>query len=250
MNYFIKTDKGKFRKENQDNASISFLDNWTLAVLCDGMGGHFGGSLCSKKTIDFLFEYFQTRFNKDIEFNDKKSINKWFNNALSYVKKALKKIALNDTQYEDMGTTLTAALIFNINKETYVFNIGDSRTYAYNGLLHQITTDQNLLHQLINKKDKNLDIESLRLLPDANKLTSCLGPNKNMKCDSFLLKNDENIKYLLLTSDGVHDYINKPIIEQIIQDKKLKLESKANKLINIAKKNMSKDNLTVLLLEF
>ncbi|VEU81970.1 protein phosphatase 2C domain-containing protein [Mycoplasmopsis arginini] len=248
MDYIIKTDKGKFRKENQDNASIAFLGDWSLAVLCDGMGGHFGGSLCSQKTIDYLFKYFYERFNKDINFDDKKSINKWFNNALSYVKKSLKKIVEDNKDYEDMGTTLTAALVFNLNKEAYIFNIGDSRTYAYNGLLHQITTDQNLLHQLV--KIKNVDIESAKLLPDANKLVSCLGPKKTMKCDSFLLKSDEKVKYLLLTSDGVHDYIDKPNIEQILQDKKLDLESKCTKLIKIAKTNMSKDNLTVLLLEF
>ncbi|CRH47598.1 Uncharacterised protein [Mycoplasmopsis arginini] len=40
------------------------------------MGGHFGGSLCSQKTIDYLFKYFYERFNKDINFDDKKAINK------------------------------------------------------------------------------------------------------------------------------------------------------------------------------
>ncbi|BAP39459.1 PP2C family protein-serine/threonine phosphatase [Metamycoplasma canadense] len=248
MNYIIKTDKGKYRKENQDNASISFLGDWSLVVLCDGMGGHYGGSLCSFKTIDFLFDFFQKRFDKNINFDDKKSINKWFNAALSFIKKSLKKIANDNNDYEEMGTTLTAALVFNLNKETYIFNIGDSRAYAYNGLLHQVTIDQNLLHQLVDKQ--NVDIEIAKLHPDANKLVSCLGPNKTMKCESFLLKGEENLKYLLLTSDGVHDYIEKPVIEQILQDKKLSIELKCQKIINVAKKNASKDNLTVLLLEF
>ncbi|WP_175393440.1 PP2C family protein-serine/threonine phosphatase [Metamycoplasma phocicerebrale] len=248
MNYIVKTDKGKYRKENQDYASISFLGNWTLAVLCDGMGGHFGGSVCSTKSIEFLFKYFQQNFDPEVNYDDKKLINKWFNNALSYIKKSLNEIAKENEDYSDMGTTLTAALVFNSNKQTYIFNIGDSRTYAYNGYLYQITRDQNLLHQLV--KHKILSLELAKLHPDANKLVSCLGPNKIMKCDGFLLKSNEDVQYLLLTSDGVHDYIEKPTLEQILQDAKLNIEQKANKMISVAKKNLSKDNLTVVIMEF
>ncbi|WP_444704962.1 PP2C family protein-serine/threonine phosphatase [Mycoplasma sp. 332] len=249
MKYAIKTDKGKYRNENQDCASISFLNNWTLAILCDGMGGHFGGALCSQKTVELLVSYFQESFNDNIQFNDRKNINKWFNTTLSYIKKSLKDIvnSKNIVNYQDMGTTLTAALVFNLNKQTYVFNIGDSRTYAYNGLLHQITIDQNVLHELA--EIKKIDMDIVKLLPDANKLVSCLGPNKNMKCDSFLLKSSEEIKYILLTSDGIHDFVDKPTIEQILLDKKLNLDKKAQKLIDIAKKNQSRDNLTALILE-
>jgi phosphoprotein serine/threonine phosphatase len=50
-----------------------------------------------------------------------------------------------------MGTTLTAALIYPSEKHIYVFNIGDSRTYIYNGLLYQVTEDQNVQNQLINE---------------------------------------------------------------------------------------------------
>lgn len=52
------------------------------------------------------------------------------------------KFAEKDKALMDMGTTLTAALI--APDKVYIFNIGDSRTYAYNGLFHQITKDHNL----------------------------------------------------------------------------------------------------------
>ncbi|MBN4089353.1 protein phosphatase 2C domain-containing protein [Mycoplasma enhydrae] len=247
MKYIVKSDKGKYRSENQDSASISFLGDWTLAVLCDGMGGHFGGSICSTKSIEFLFEYFQTKFDVNVDFNNRKYISKWFNNAISFIKKSLQEIVKENEELQDMGTTLTAALIFNLNKQTYIFNIGDSRTYAYNGFLYQVTTDQNLLHELMRYKIVSPDLAKLH--PDADKLVSCLGPNKKPKCDGFLLKGSEDVKYFVLTSDGIHDYMEKPAMEQILQDEKLDLEKKANKLISVAKKNASKDNLTVVIVE-
>ncbi|KNG78804.1 phosphoprotein Ser/Thr phosphatase [Plasmodium falciparum IGH-CR14] len=69
-------------------------------MLCDGMGGHYGGSKAAKEPT-----------------------------------------------FRDMGTTLTASLIYPKEKHIYVFNVGDSRTYIYNGLLHQVTEDQNVMNQ-------------------------------------------------------------------------------------------------------
>ena len=60
---------------------------------------------------------------------------------------ALQRLAEEDPTFKDMGTTLTAALIYPSEKLIYVFNVGDSRTYIYNGLLHQVTIDQNVLNE-------------------------------------------------------------------------------------------------------
>ncbi|TPR54726.1 PP2C family protein-serine/threonine phosphatase [Metamycoplasma neophronis] len=247
MNFCIKSDIGNFRKENQDRAGIISKGNWTLAMLCDGMGGHFGGSKCAQITVDTLKQYFEQSFPEEMQDLDRSNINKWFNNALSFIKKALVNCTEKEPIYRDMGTTLTAALVFNLTKSVYIFNIGDSRTYIYNGLLHLVTRDQNFLHQLINIH--NWKPEEARKHPDANKLVSCLGPNKTMQSDGFFIKGQASVKYILLTSDGVHDFIEKPQIELILQNRKMTLEEKCDKLITIAKKNLSRDNLTVELVE-
>lgn len=60
MEYVIKTDVGTVRKENQDRAAVFVGKKMTFAILCDGMGGHMGGSYASSLTI----ETFEREFNK------------------------------------------------------------------------------------------------------------------------------------------------------------------------------------------
>jgi len=62
MNHIVKTDVGVVRSENQDRASVFTNGEYTLAILCDGMGGHEGGSHASVITIDT----FQRAFRKHL----------------------------------------------------------------------------------------------------------------------------------------------------------------------------------------
>ncbi|WP_245979690.1 PP2C family protein-serine/threonine phosphatase [Mycoplasma struthionis] len=246
MNYCIESETGDFRKQNQDKAALFSKGDWTLAILCDGMGGHFGGEKCAEIAIESLRDYFTNNFPENMQDSNKASITKWFNNAISYIKKQMDSFVEDEPGFKDMGTTLTAALIFNISKHIYIFNVGDSRTYAYNGYMHQITRDQNYLSELLDmgipysKASKNINSE---------KLVSCLGPNKFMTVAGYDLKSGYNVKYLLLTSDGCHDYVSKPQMEVIIQNPKKSIQEKVKLLIKTAKKNFSKDNITVLLVE-
>lgn len=65
MKFTVKTDVGVVRSENQDRAAVFKNDKFTFAILCDGMGGHQGGSYASSIAI----ATFEKEFNKgfDIE---------------------------------------------------------------------------------------------------------------------------------------------------------------------------------------
>lgn len=152
--------------------------------------------------------------------------------------------AKDDSKLLDMGTTLTAACIFK--DEIIVFNIGDSRTYAYTTELEQITVDQNLRNYYINNYNYSPD-EASQLM-GAAALTSALGPNKNAKPDAFIVQR-KGINYLILTSDGIHDYITKPTFEHIVRDHSLPLAIRAEELIRRAIAGKSSDNLTTLIVE-
>ena len=47
----------------------------------------------------------------------------------------------------------------------------------------------------------------------------------------------------------MHDWVDKPLFERIIQARNLSLEQKANSLIKHAKNNMSTDNMSIVLVE-
>ncbi|WP_369085829.1 protein phosphatase 2C domain-containing protein [Metamycoplasma spumans] len=246
MEVCIKSEKGNFRPENQDYASFISKGDWTFAILCDGMGGHFGGSLCSKLTCENFKKSFELNFDIDMQANDSLKISKWFNKTLNFVKEVLINYARKNNIFIDMGTTLTAVLVFNITKKMYVFNVGDSRTYVYDKKLIQITRDQNFFNYLVNEKKWNE--EEARLHPDANKLVSCLGPKKIMQWDSFCIEPSGLLKYVILTSDGLHDNVDSEEFKSILNSDN-NLEEKASNLINKAIENESKDNLSVVILE-
>ena len=239
MAYIIKTDVGVVRSENQDRAAVFKKANITLLILCDGMGGHEGGVHASRITIDT----FEKEFNKSLP---KRSFEygKWFSTSLSKSRKAMTKYANGNNRLMDMGTTVTAAIL--TKEKVYVFNVGDSRTYIYNGLLHQITVDHNLRNHYINKF--GYSEEEAATVMGAAALTSALGPTKKTTAEQFQVVNSNEIKSIILTSDGIHDYIAKPNFEKIVASNGT-LEKKTSTLIKYAIKGKSSDNLTVILWE-
>lgn len=240
MNYKINTNIGVVREENQDRATVIDNNIATLALLCDGMGGHFGGSLASSITIN--------TFENEMETlpNDKTKIFEWFKNAIKQCKANMVLEAGNDAMKKDMGTTVTAAIIYKDTKDIFIFNIGDSRTYIFDGLLHQITIDHNLMNYYI--IEDNMSEFQASKLPGAAALTSALGPNKKTNIEAFTIDSSKEKRTIILTSDGIHDYITKPNFEMIVSNN-TSLDEKTNTLINQAIMGESTDNLTIIMLE-
>ena len=154
----------------------------------------------------------------------------------------------NDERKRDMGTTITSAIVFKDRKNIVIFNIGDSRTYLFDGQLHQITVDHNLMNYYI--KNEGVSSFEAAKMPGAAALTSALGPSKKTNIEAFNIdeNNSPNKRFLLLTSDGIHDYIEKPQIE-LIMGQNVDMLEKARVLISEAIKGRSTDNLTVVIVE-
>ena len=147
-----------------------------------------------------------------------------------------------------MGTTVTSAIVFKETQKIVIFNIGDSRTYIFDGQLHQITIDHNLMNYYI--KNEGISEFEAAKMPGAAALTSALGPSKKTNIEAFNIDDNTspNKRVLILTSDGIHDYIDKPKFE-IIMSQKDTIEEKANILISEAIKGHSSDNLTIVIVE-
>ncbi|MCR8612996.1 MAG: serine/threonine-protein phosphatase [Mycoplasma sp.] len=239
-NWVVKTDVGLVRETNQDYAKVFENKDVTFAILCDGMGGHSGGEIASKVTID----QFEKEFKKTI-FSPKMNFIDFFKSGLKSTKRAMMKKAQKNKILLDMGTTLTAALIFK--EKAIVFNIGDSRTYYFNGNLNQITTDQNLRNYYI--REQNLSETEASKVWGASALTSALGPKKHTSVEWFEVKFNSLAKYMILTSDGIHDFILKSRFTTIISNNKNTIEEKATNLLAEAMAGDSSDNLTTIIVE-
>ncbi len=237
MEYYVGTNVGVVRSENQDRAAFVKGNNASLAILCDGMGGHEGGSHASRIAI----ETFETAFLKKLPKKEE-DFGSWFTDTLKKSKKNMEKYAGKETSLLDMGTTVTAAII--AENKIFVFNVGDSRTYIYNGLFHQITVDHNLRNHYINKF--GYSEEEAATVVGAAALTSALGPKKKIFAEQFLVERDSTTEFLVLTSDGIHDYIAKPNFESILKNDS-SLEEKSSMLISAGIKGKSSDNLTTVI---
>lgn len=260
MEYTKATDTGVYRDENQDRAEVFESEALLLAVLCDGMGGHFGGSLAATITIETFRMCFETLP------DDAEAAYEWFRDTIKLAKQNMANEAGDDSDKRDMGTTVTAAVVFKNTMEIIIFNIGDSRTYLFNGELRQITIDHNLMNYYIMREHIS-EFEASKL-PGAHALTSALGPSKKTNIEAFKieagdLKSGDGKRawfkraatdgkshplYLILTSDGIHDRLEKPHFEAIISSND-SLRVKAETLIKTAIRNGSTDNLTCIIVD-
>ncbi len=243
MKYSLKTDIGPERHKNEDSASVyrKSCDD-VIAILCDGMGGYKGGEIASKTAVNYLVGAFS---NKDFTNLEPDEIALWFEDQIDAIADELSEINKTKLDLSEMGTTLVCALF--LKNIVAIFNIGDSRIYIIDNdnKLIQMTSDQNIASEL--KKVWDISYDEAINFPGASLLTSVIGINKSTKIDSAFL-DITHFKYLLLTSDGVHDYLYNHQIETILNSK-ITLAAKSQKLIKQAVEQNSNDNLTNILIK-
>ncbi|QBF34779.1 serine/threonine-protein phosphatase [Mycoplasmopsis phocirhinis] len=241
MNNFAQLSvKGNVRNTNEDAVGIFHKDNIHMLLLCDGMGGHYGGSKASNITINTFNKKFAEMM--PLENLDVNSVSLWFKSIINLARNEMKSFADIDEAFLDMGTTVTAAIFSQKHSFIYIFNIGDSRTYILTkgGDLKQVTIDHNLYNRLINEQNySQLKAKNVRY---STALTSALGPLKKTKIEIFDLSTSiESIHSILCTSDGIHNFLEKPTIELII-----KKEAEPKKIVEVlieqALNNYSTDN--------
>ncbi len=242
IKYSIKTDIGLERKKNEDYAVISENQDNIIAILCDGMGGYKGGEVASKTATKCLKAAFKNQKFSKMNFNN---VVDWFEKCINNITIKLEEINKIKTNLSEMGTTLVCALF--LKDFVAIFNIGDSRAYIINNenKLKQITSDQNIASDI--QKIWDISYEEAINFPNASLLTSVIGINKKTNIDVSFLKTN-NFKKLLLTSDGIHDYLYNHQIETILNSDD-GADLKAQKLITQASEQGSNDNLTSVLIE-
>ena len=124
--------------------------------------------------------------------------------------------------------------------------MGDSRIYAdYNNELIQMSEDHSVIAQLL--KEGKISLDEAKSHPQKNTLTNALGVWHVFRIDINKIEN--TYKYLLVSSDGLHGYVEKKVISDIVHDSSLSLQEKTETLIARANQSGGYDNCTVILME-
>lgn len=232
-----KTDIGSKRRTNQDcifvsDNPIGSLPN--LYIVADGMGGHRAGDKASRMAIDIT-----------VDFVEKSTIENpiaVLKRAMIFANNEIYKAASQDTDLTGMGTTMVAA----VAKEgkLYVANIGDSRLYAVDGEIRQITMDHSLVEEMI--RNGELERKKGRNHPEKNLITKAMGSKDEIIPDFFEIDIKPEERYLLC-SDGLSNMVEDDEIRDIVVEN-YNLDEAAQALIDRANYYGGSDNVSVVII--
>lgn len=237
MNVIAVTQKGLNKIENEDRIIIgkTIVANGTLfseitdgiIAIADGVGGQNAGSVASHFVANSICSM------SEITVNQLKKINN-----------ELIKASEDNEGRKGMATTLSGVCIGDSN--TQLFSIGNTRVYLLQSrkYLKQLTTDDTTLNYLL--ATGQLSAEDAKSFERKNEITACFGGGSS---DLFKVK-VSHIEPLaapiMITSDGIHDYLSVDQMEDIIEEHGLS-ENACIELIKVARNNGSVDDASVVL---
>lgn len=250
MKYVIAycSDKGIVKSINQDALyyvdGVYKADSFAVLALCDGMGGvQLGERISStiiftikEKIIDLIIKFIKDK-NQDLFYFE---IQKIITN--------LNELAINYGKKHNIKLGSTLSLLICLNSNTYMFNIGDSRIYKIDDVISQISKDDTLVQQ---KLDRNLiTIDQAKEDVQKNVLISCIGIENDavLKVNTDIINQDT---MYLLCSDG---YRNVFEIREIYHELK-KANDKQNltailrKSVEEIKERKEEDNISVMVVK-
>lgn len=241
MKIIAKTDIGLVRATNEDTFTYIVKDeNNFMAFVCDGMGGHLGGSYASSKTVEILNDAYE----KLDPSSSIKNLGVWLFDTLQSANEYIYEQSLANENLKGMGTTVSGVIM--LNGEIYYAHIGDSRIYAYSkDNLQQVTTDHTYVNTLL--LNGLITFKQAQKHPKRHVLTNALGIKRKVSVDigQIRLKDDEN---LLICTDGVHNLLDDKKLTKLLNEE-IDIELKINMIKEKVLSLGGLDNITLILLE-
>lgn len=233
---------GMVRSENQDYAGQDSPTDSAIAatrgrvfIVCDGMGGHHGGSIASELTVKGFLQAWQG--------GSAESLSDRVNASLGAANMQVRSRAKNDPALFQMGTT---AVVVAIDGPTAVIaHIGDSRCYFFRGGRHELVThDHTYVNELV--QAGLITPEKAKTHHERNIITRCVGMADALRVD-FSMRELENGDALLLCSDGLHNHVDSHEMQNAIA--KFDSVAAAQSLVDLANARGGDDNITCMVLK-
>jgi len=232
--------QGMVRKENQD--SYGFIEPDTedliqqrgrLFIVADGLGGHRGGRVASKMSVDIIGKiYFSS---------EREPVYPALLYAVELANRSIHEASNNHEELRGMATTCTAVVIRD--HQLYMTHVGDSRAYLIrNGQIKQVSTDHTLVEEMVHSGIISKD--EAKSHPDSHILTRSLGILQAVEMDVL----EPPLKtrggdYLVLCSDGLTVYLEDEEILQVVLNNST--DKACEQLIETANERGGRDNITV-----
>ena len=233
MKIYVATQKGERKVQNEDrvvlNQSILSVGihececTEGFVAVADGVGGNNAGAVASQFVAEELGKCDHTIENLT-EIN--------------------RKLIERSRTYEALaGMATTLAMVDFTEDSAKITYVGNTRVYAVvNGkYLKQLTRDDTTLEYLL--ATGQLDASTAESFNRKNEITACFGAG-----NPALLKlkqiDASGLDALILTSDGIHDYVSLDEMEDIYCTENDRVKF-CKKLIEQARKNGSMDDMSI-----
>ena len=242
------TDIGRVRQQNQD--SILMLEfkhsDAALLLVADGVGGHKGGEVASRLTVDAIQAYVakaillaQSGGGYSADW-----LNITLKNAIADANQHIIEQQKINPDLSNMATTIVAMLIHG--NEVAISHLGDSRCYQFlHNSFKQVTEDHTMLQKLLN--EGKINQHEFEVMPMHHIISQGIGLVDDPDIQTSRLEFKQNLIYLLCT-DGLTNCVSDEQIQMVLE-KNEPLESAIDELITKANDNGGVDNISVVLVK-
>lgn len=244
MQLYSITDRGKLRENNEDCCLAKEIGSYTLLILADGMGGHKGGEIASRKAIEEISAIMEKNLTEKMLPGQ---IMLLLSEALESANKQIISLSKSDSKLVGMGTTCDVCVI---SKNTvYIAHIGDSRVYKISkksNSIRKLTKDHSLVEYMI--ESGAITPQEALNHPQKNVILRALGTSEDIEVDISheKLSSDDVV---LLCSDGLTNMLDESVIAQIVSEGTTP-EDSAEKLVQLANEAGGADNITVVIAKY
>jgi serine/threonine protein phosphatase PrpC len=223
-----KTDTGRQRRDNEDNAYVRA----PLFVVADGMGGAQAGEVASKLAV----EEFHRELPQDGTPEERLA------SRVQSANRRIYDVSRSEHEHAGMGTTLTAVYIDDV--DLAVAHVGDSRAYIFrDGVLTRLTQDHSLVEELVRRG--KLTEEQAAEHPQRSIITRALGIELDVEVDTWTYPARAG-DVVLMCSDGLTSMIGEDQIAEVLATE-TDLDRAGERLIAEANEAGGRDNITVVL---
>ena len=242
VDYGVVSDVGQVRTENQDHHGIheperdeDFSRKGRLVVVCDGMGGHNGGTIASRTAVEYVLKTFA----ESLPGPPKLLLER----AIVEANRAVRQKQSEDAALRNMGTTLVACVARG--EHLHLAHVGDSRVYRFReGEYEQISRDHTYLNDLIDIG--LLTPEKAKNHPERNIITRCVGMADSLEIE-FNYRKLAVGDIFLFCSDGLYNHVEDDEMAEIVARQEAQRASQ--ELTDLANKRGGEDNITVSILK-
>jgi protein phosphatase len=237
------SDRGRVRPLNEDSACVVvpadpevLATKGVLMIVADGMGGHEGGEVASRMTVEVMRDvYYQSTHDPQTALAE----------ALAQANREVFRFAKSHPELTGMGTTCTAVAV--VNGGAWLTHVGDTRLYLIrDGSAYRMTQDHSATMDLV--KRGLLTLAEADHHEERNVILRAVGTREKVEAatwaDPFPVRAGDR---LLVCSDGFYETVPDEDIGAICSSAGGSAQA-CQMLLDTALERDGSDNLTVAVL--